>query len=76
MIGVYARLVKRIRTTIGTANIDGAPAIVIWNSDTIAHVIMLDVADDRIISIRVMATPATPRYLERGTSTIPSLALA
>jgi len=71
MIGVYARLVKRIRTTIGTANIDGAPAIVIWNSDTIA-----DVADDRIISIRVMATPATPRYLERGTSTIPSLALA
>lgn len=79
MIGVYAKLLKRFRATIETADINGAPAIVIWNGGTIDHVIALDVADDRIIGIRAMVNPAKLRYLEcleHGKSPIPSLAHA
>ncbi len=66
MIGVYAKLVKQFRATIETADINGAPAIIIWNGDTIDHLIALDVADDRIIGVRVVVSTAKLRYLERG----------
>jgi RNA polymerase sigma-70 factor (ECF subfamily) len=60
---VFSRNLAQIRLRLDVAEVNGEPAMLAFDGDTLAGVICFEISGEQIAALRVMANPDKLRFL-------------